>query len=67
MSQPADDPPLVVKRIGRRRVTTKSASGMDESDLAPDPEPAEEDTARAWGDANDTNDHRLKSDKPPHW
>jgi hypothetical protein len=26
-----------------------------------------EDTARAWGDPDDSNDARLREDKPPHW
>ena len=26
-----------------------------------------EDTASAWGDPEDSNDQRLKEDKPPHW
>lgn len=30
-------------------------------------EPAFEDTPRAWGDPEDSNDDRLRDDKPPHW
>jgi hypothetical protein len=30
-------------------------------------EPAFEDTASAWGDSSDSNDQRLRDDKPPHW
>jgi hypothetical protein len=30
-------------------------------------EPAFEDTATAWGDPDDSNDSRLRDDKPPHW
>lgn len=30
-------------------------------------ERAFEDTARAWGDPDDSNDDRLRDDKPPHW
>jgi hypothetical protein len=26
-----------------------------------------EDTDAAWGDNNNSNDDRLKNDKPPHW
>lgn len=26
-----------------------------------------EDTSRAWGDPDDSNDDRLRDDKPPHW
>jgi hypothetical protein len=26
-----------------------------------------EDTSRAWGDPDDSNDDRLWDDKPPHW
>ncbi|MEK9908549.1 MAG: hypothetical protein VW500_05670, partial [Aquiluna sp.] len=29
--------------------------------------PAFEDTAQAWGDPDDSNDDRLRDDKPPHW
>lgn len=28
---------------------------------------AREDTAAAWGDPDDSNDQRLREDKPPHW
>ena len=30
-------------------------------------EPAFEDTPEAWGDGDDSNDDRLRDDKPPHW
>jgi hypothetical protein len=30
-------------------------------------EPAFEDTSSAWGDSEDSNDQRLREDKPPHW
>lgn len=30
-------------------------------------EPAFEDTASAWQDGEDSNDQRLREDKPPHW
>jgi hypothetical protein len=30
-------------------------------------EPAFEDTGSAWGDSEDSNDQRLRDDKPPHW
>ena len=30
-------------------------------------ETAFEDTATAWGDPDDSNDSRLRDDKPPHW
>ena len=30
-------------------------------------EKAFEDTASAWGDPDDSNDDRLRDDKPPHW
>jgi hypothetical protein len=30
-------------------------------------EPAFEDTGSAWGDSEDSNDQRLREDKPPHW
>jgi len=26
-----------------------------------------EDTDAAWGDRSDSNDQRLREDKPPHW
>jgi hypothetical protein len=26
-----------------------------------------EDTDRAWGDREDSNDQRLNDDRPPHW
>ena len=30
-------------------------------------EKAFEDTPQAWGDDDDSNDDRLRDDKPPHW
>lgn len=40
-------------------------------DLEKKPEPlferAFEDTARAWGDPDDSNDDRLRNERPPHW
>jgi hypothetical protein len=30
-------------------------------------EPAFEDRPEAWGDGDDSNDDRLRDDKPPHW
>ncbi len=30
-------------------------------------EKAFEDTSRAWGDPDDSNDHRLNDERPPHW
>ena len=30
-------------------------------------EPAFEDRPEAWGDSDDSNDDRLRDDKPPHW
>ncbi|MDG2497721.1 MAG: hypothetical protein P8M68_06040 [Aquiluna sp.] len=30
-------------------------------------EKAFDDTGRAWGDGDDSNDDRLRDDKPPHW
>jgi hypothetical protein len=29
--------------------------------------PSFDDTDAAWGDRSDSNDQRLKNDKPPHW
>jgi len=31
------------------------------------PEKSFEDTAAAWGDGEDSNDQRLREDRPPHW
>lgn len=68
MPQPADEPHLVVNRVGRRRVTTKSESEIDEPDTSSQAsEPQEEGAARVWDEGDDTNDQRLKNDKPPHW
>ena len=30
-------------------------------------EKAYEDTSRAWGDPDDSNDDRLRDERPPHW
>gem|GEM_PF-5781955 len=31
------------------------------------PSSPEHDSARAWGDTDDSNDERLRHEKPPHW
>jgi hypothetical protein len=30
-------------------------------------EPSFDETSQAWGEREDSNDQRLKNDKPPHW
>ncbi len=44
------------------------ALGMD-VERKPEPlfEKAFEDTSRAWGDPDDSNDDRLRNERPPHW
>ena len=58
------DPELVARRIAM-------ALGVE---ITKKPQPlfeiehkAFEDTASAWGDPLDSNDERLRQDKPPHW
>jgi hypothetical protein len=56
------DPQALSVRIADElgmRVTSKPQSLFDE--------PSFDDTDAAWGDARDSNDQRLKNDKPPHW
>lgn len=31
------------------------------------PTGSDEDSYRAWGDSDDSNDERLRREKPPHW
>lgn len=31
------------------------------------PTSADSDSFRAWGDSDDSNDERLRREKPPHW
>jgi hypothetical protein len=59
-------------RRGARRAQLPAVPGTDPTpQTAPKqsdaPVRAGEDTDRAWGDASDSNDDRLKSDVPPHW
>lgn len=56
------DPQALAVRIADElgmRVTSKPQSLFDE--------PSFDDTDAAWGDSRDSNDQRLKNDKPPHW
>jgi hypothetical protein len=58
------DPEQVARSIAMSlgiEVTKKPQTLFDLS------EPAFEDTASAWGDSEDSNDWRLREDKPPHW
>jgi hypothetical protein len=61
----------MAERKTGRRVQREGAPGAD-----PTPQTgigrdaavrASEDTDRAWGDRSDSNDDRLKRDRPPHW
>lgn len=56
------DPQALANRIGDElgmQVTGKPQTLFDE--------PSFDETDGAWGDARDSNDQRLKNDKPPHW
>lgn len=50
----------IAEQLGMQ-VTKRSVPLFDDSDRA------FEDTDAAWGDRVDSNDQRLKQDKPPHW
>ena len=56
------DPQALAVRIGDElgmQVTRKPQTLFDE--------PSFDETDAAWGDSRDSNDQRLKNDKPPHW
>lgn len=56
------DPQALAVRIGDElgmALTRKPQTLFDE--------PSFDETDAAWGEANQSNDHRLKNDKPPHW
>ncbi len=56
------DPQALAVRIGDElgmQITRKPQTLFDE--------PSFEETDAAWGDSRDSNDQRLKNDKPPHW
>jgi hypothetical protein len=56
------DPQALANRIGDElgmQVTGKPQTLFDE--------PSFDETDGAWGDVRDSNDQRLKNDKPPHW
>jgi hypothetical protein len=56
------DPQALAVRIGDElgmQITRKPQTLFDE--------PSFDETDAAWGDSRDSNDQRLKNDKPPHW
>jgi hypothetical protein len=56
------DPQALAVRIGDElgmQLTNKPQTLFDE--------PSFDETDAAWGDSRDSNDQRLKNDKPPHW
>lgn len=58
------DPQAVAIRIAEQlgmQVTKRPLPLFDENDKA------FEDSDQAWGDRGDSNDMRLRQDKPPHW
>jgi hypothetical protein len=58
------DPELVAQRIAMELGIELTKKPQPLFDFEPK---AFEDTASAWGDPEDSNDQRLKEDKPPHW
>lgn len=54
-----------------RRVQRAGAPGTDPEPQLPaeesEPVKAAEDLPASWGDGGESNDDRLKRDKPPHW
>ena len=58
------DPEAVAQRIAIELGIELAKKPQPLFELA---EPAFEDTAWAWGDPADSNDQRLKDDRPPHW
>jgi hypothetical protein len=56
------DPQALAVRIGDElgmQLTNKPQTLFDE--------PSFDETEAAWGDSRDSNDQRLKNEKPPHW
>lgn len=56
------DPQALAVRIGDElgmQITRKPQTLFDE--------PSFDETDAAWGESGDSNDQRLKNDKPPHW
>ena len=58
------DPELVAQRIAMELGIEITKKPQPLFELEPK---AFEDTASAWGDPEDSNDRRLREDKPPHW
>lgn len=58
------DPELVAQRIAQELGIEITKKPQPLFELEPK---AYEDTASAWGDPEDSNDQRLREDKPPHW
>ena len=58
------DPERVAQRIAIQLGIELSKKPQALFELEPK---AFEDTASAWGDPEDSNDQRLREDKPPHW
>jgi hypothetical protein len=58
------DPELVAQRIAMELGIEITKKPQPLFEMEPQ---AFEDTASAWGDPEDSNDQRLREDKPPHW
>ena len=58
------DPELVAQRIAMELGIEITKKPQPLFEMEPR---AFEDTASAWGDPEDSNDQRLREDKPPHW
>jgi hypothetical protein len=58
------DPELVARRIAVELGIEISKKPQPLFEIEPQ---AFEDTALAWADPEDSNDRRLREDKPPHW
>ena len=58
------DPELVAQRIAMELGIEITKKPQPLFEMEPR---AFEDTATAWGDPEDSNDQRLREDKPPHW
>jgi hypothetical protein len=57
------DPQEVAERIARRLGVDPTPTMLNTAPVAR----VFEDTDAAWGDRSDSNDQRLRDDKPPHW
>lgn len=74
MAEPADETaqPRIQRIPGTNRRVRYAVGPLEPptpeaADAAQPPERSADSTNHAWQDRDDSNDERLKRDKPPHW